>query len=92
MAEPEPHALVPEVAAEIMAHLKRYPAAGDTPDGIRQWWLGSTRNRVSLETTQEALEALVAKGAMGVRVLISGQRFYFGLGTDTKADQNGGES
>ncbi|MFZ5510306.1 MAG: hypothetical protein ACOZCP_09640 [Pseudomonadota bacterium] len=63
-----------------MAHLTRNPTAGDTPQGIWQWWLTTTGDRAGLDTVEAALEQLVARGVMGVRLLASGERFYFGLG------------
>ena len=76
--------LVSVVVAEIVAHLKLSPMCGDTAVGVRQWWLSATRNRVETNVVETALDHLVGRGALGVRVLPSGERFYFGLGTPEK--------
>ena len=80
------------VAAEIQAHLRRNPNAGDTVAGIRQWWLAPNHGWVSSDIVQAALEALVDRGAIGVRVLVSGERFYFGLDPTTANDKSKGQA
>jgi hypothetical protein len=72
--------LVLAVANEIMTYLKKNTLAGDTARGVYQWWLTSSRARADVTTVEMALERLVAEGVVGVRVLASGERFYFGLG------------
>ena len=57
---------------------------GDTAVGVRQWWLSTTRNRVETNVVETALDRLVSQGALGVRVLPSGERFYFGLAIPEK--------
>lgn len=80
MASQPAHALVAAVAAEIMAHLARHPAAADTPSGIRQWWLKRTRDHASPAIVEAALACLLAAGSIGVRRLPRGEPIYFGPG------------
>ena len=82
MASPQAHALVSAVVAEIMAHMTSNPSAGDTSTGIAHWWLRETRGQCDLAVVEAALERLVEEGRLGMRVLTSGERFYFGLGGD----------
>lgn len=87
MPNDESCVLVSRVADEIMAYLRKNTFAGDTARGIWQWWLTGSSTRVDLRTVEIALERLAALGAIGVRVLASGEPFYFGLGP-----QNRGQS
>lgn len=77
---PEAHALVSTVAAEIMAHLSLNSSAGDTAMGIWQCWLKVTRDQADMNIVELALERLVVRGDMSMRVLATGERFYYGRG------------
>jgi hypothetical protein len=63
-----------------MEQLRLHPGAGDTVQGIWQWWLKATRDEVGPQIVEVALEQLVAQGALGVRVMASNEKFYFGCG------------
>ena len=80
MVGPEAPALVSAVAAEIMAHLSLNPSASDTAMGIWQWWLKMTRHQADVEIVELALKRLVEHGDRDMRVLATGERFYFGRG------------
>jgi predicted N-acetyltransferase YhbS len=72
--------LISAVTVEIMRYLALNRSAGDTAMGVWQWWLSATRDKVTKQLVEAALERLAASGAIGVRVLASGERYYFGLG------------
>ena len=78
MASHDRERVVAAVAAEIRAHVRRNPTAGDTARGVSQWWLTSSRDGADLGAVEAALNALAERGELGVRVLGSGERFYFG--------------
>lgn len=50
------------VANAIAEYLRQNPAAADTADGIRSWWLPEYLRSVPLATVVEALDALEARG------------------------------
>lgn len=86
MASPQAHALVSAVIAEIMAHIESNPTAGDTASGIADWWLRDTRGKADPAVVETALERLVQDAVLDMRVLSSGERFYFALGPRADAD------
>lgn len=60
---------------QILAYLDAHPAAGDTIDGVWQWWLGAPAN-----VPQQQLEALllqmVATGQLRAHLLPDGRRIF----------------
>jgi hypothetical protein len=80
VADDESAELVAVVADEIMAYLKKNESAGDTASGVHQWWLQGVGAGVDVGTVELALQRLAARGAIGARVLASGEVFYFGRG------------
>ena len=42
----------------ICLHLERHPMAGDTAQGIHDWWIGWQEPRPPLEVTMQALQQL----------------------------------
>ncbi len=51
-----------EVCQYILAYLLENPGAGDTLDGIVEWWLLDQRIRFETRTVSEAIAKLVAEG------------------------------
>lgn len=64
-----------ELQSAILAYLQAHPGAGDTVDGVLDWWLGATdgeqRSRV-----EAALEALAEAGAVTRHRLPDGKLIY----------------
>ena len=60
---------------QILAYLDAHPAAGDTIDGVWQWWLGAPAN-----VPQQQLEALllqmVAAGLLRAHLLPDGRQIF----------------
>lgn len=65
---------------DILAYLLENPDAGDTLDGIVEWWLLSQRIGFEIQTVSQALDKLVADGliveqkAAGSRVIYRANR------------------
>ncbi|MGH7889531.1 MAG: hypothetical protein ACRENF_03165, partial [Thermodesulfobacteriota bacterium] len=51
-----------EIKYEILAYLSDNPDAGDTMEGIVEWWLLEQRIKREAEKVKNALSELVAKG------------------------------
>ena len=51
-----------DLIVEIMRYLVMHPSAKDTVKGIEKWWLSSRASRGGKLSTEESLNALVAKG------------------------------
>ena len=47
---------------KILDYLSKNPDAGDTLEGITEWWLESERVDQAVDEVSEVLEALVKKG------------------------------
>lgn len=62
-----------EVVEQITTYVQAHPAAGDTLAGVMGWWVPSN----PLELVKAALDILVSRGVLGVRMLPSGEPFYF---------------
>ena len=60
---------------QILAYLDAHPAAGETIDGVWQWWLGAPAN-----VPQQQLEALllqmVATGQLRAHLLPDGRQVF----------------
>ncbi len=56
-----------QIAYEILAYLADNPDAGDTMEGIVEWWLLEQRIKRETEKVREALTELVAKGFISKR-------------------------
>jgi hypothetical protein len=52
---------IPEACRQILEYLVENPHAGDTADGIVQWWLMQQRLIEAQEAVQSALDRLVAQ-------------------------------
>ena len=55
----QPHARLSRVARDILGYLKRNPQAGDTLEGVVQWWVPQQRIYVAVQDVQRALSHLV---------------------------------
>jgi hypothetical protein len=67
------------IAAILAAYWWGHPAACDTPEGIRQWWLGAQTD-VSLGELEEALRWMLDRGLIEQR--LTGERSLFRLRAD----------
>lgn len=65
-----------ELAAELLAYLRDHPEAGDTADGITQWWIHRQRLAVVRAAVEAALERLVESGHLARRTRTGGQVVY----------------
>lgn len=65
-----------ELAQRIMEYLRKNPDAGDTLEGITNWWLQLERIEQSVDEVLESLEDLVKKGLV-VRQDIPGGTAYY---------------
>jgi len=57
-----PHWGKNEIAREILAYLADHPDAGDTLEGIMQWWLMQRRIQNQIVLVEKALNELVSDG------------------------------
>lgn len=62
-----PYARLSEVAREILGYLERNPQAGDTLDGVAQWWVVQQRIHAAVQEVRCALEQLVQLGLVSRR-------------------------
>jgi hypothetical protein len=67
---------VDELEGELLAYLREHPEAGDTADGITQWWIHRQRLAVIRVAVEAALERLVDAGHLVRRTTASGQVVY----------------
>ncbi len=72
----EPHPADPVVLA-VLAYLARNPQAADSLAGVARWWVGDD-HPVSLERVRQALDHLVAIGALRRAQLADGTEWYAG--------------
>lgn len=61
----------------IVEHLTKHPAAADTAEGIRSWWLGPAQREEDITVVEHALQDLVDSGMMRRRTLPDGGVLYF---------------
>lgn len=64
------------LAGEIARYLAEHPAAADTLEGIRRWWLVRQRYDEASEQVQRALDRLEASGRVTKQVLPDGTAIY----------------
>jgi hypothetical protein len=68
VAEPKPETTAAMI--EILNHLVQNPAARDTPEGIRSWWVGPSHSAVTvkqgLDDLAESRWLLVHRSSVGV--------------------------
>lgn len=73
----ETHPADPVVLA-VLAYLARYPQAADSLAGVARWWVGDDPP-VSVDRVREALDQLVAIGALRRAQLADGTEWYAGI-------------
>ena len=76
------HQALTEIQAEVLSYLEEHPAAFDTIDGIRQWWLLQRMDNYSRKFVHQALCQLVSAHLIQQRVLDDGTE-VFGLRRNT---------
>jgi hypothetical protein len=64
------------IAREIARYLAEHPAAADSADGIRRWWLLRQRFDEAAEQVQRALDRLESTGQIRKQVLPDGTVIY----------------
>ena len=64
------------VAQVVLEYLQAHPQAADTAEGISAWWLGTSRRGMRVAAVIEALEALVARGAVCGETTPAGETVY----------------
>jgi hypothetical protein len=64
------------VAQVVLEHLRAHPQAADTAEGISAWWLGTSCRGPRVAAVVEALEALVARGAVTRETTPAGATVY----------------
>jgi hypothetical protein len=72
MAEPDPND--PLVMA-LLSYLGRHPQAADSLCGVARWWVGGD-DQFDLDQVRQALERLVACGALRRQRLADGTEWY----------------
>jgi DNA-binding Lrp family transcriptional regulator len=51
-----------EISRMILDHLRENPDAGDTIEGISEWWLNFKKIEISVDEVSKTLEELFEKG------------------------------
>lgn len=60
---------------QILAYLDAHPAAGDTIEGVWQWWLAGQAN-VPLQQLEALLLQMVAAGLLRAHLLPDGRQVF----------------
>lgn len=68
--------IISEIEAELLGYLEEHPAASDTIEGIRKWWLMSRIARYSQPRIQKAVIHLETLHLIERRVLHNGREVY----------------
>jgi len=63
------------VERRILRYLLAHPAAADSAEGVRDWWLHET-GEVSKAAVADALEGLIKRGWLVTRSNINGANIY----------------
>src|SRR5262245_31900134 len=61
---------------EILEYLLRHPEAGDTIEGIVEWWMLEQRIVHALEEVQGSVDELVARGLLLAHRALDGRTHY----------------
>ena len=64
------------ISFAIINHLTKNPDAGDTLEGIADWWLEIERIDTAVHEISRILEVLVVNGTLRVIETISGEKIY----------------
>jgi hypothetical protein len=67
---------VQAVAQVVLEYLQAQPQSADTAEGISAWWLGTSRRGPRVGAVVEALESLVARGAVTRDATPAGETVY----------------
>ena len=67
---------LPSPAPEILDYLGRHPRAGDTEDGILNWWVHEAYLRVWAPRIGATLKLLVERGILEQEPRADGHIFY----------------
>ncbi len=65
-----------EISKMILNHLRENPDAGDTLEGISEWWLNSERIETSVDEVANALECLIEKGLVRRLDIVDSSSIY----------------
>lgn len=65
-----------ELTRKILNYFRENPDAGDTLEGIANWWLDQAEPGYSLEEVAKALDTLLQKGYIRVIKSTSGLTIY----------------
>lgn len=60
----------------ILNYLRRNPDAGDTLEGIVQWWMGFENIELSMDSVVDGLETLMQEKAVNMYITADGTAFY----------------
>ena len=80
----DPDESVPELVRRLAGYVRANPLAGDTKEGITQWWLGLTP--ASVEPVERALHALLAAGVLESISALDGRVRFRRGSTDAESD------
>ncbi|WP_143525966.1 hypothetical protein [Rhodanobacter sp. C05] len=75
---------MPELVRRLAGYVRANPLAGDTKEGIAQWWLGLTP--ASVKAVERALLALQAAGVLESISAVDGRVRYRRGSTDAESD------
>ena len=79
--------IISEIEEELLGYLEEHPAASDTIEGIRNWWLMSRISRFSQPLIQNAVIHLEQLRLIERRVLQDGREVYVKLSATHLANQ-----
>ena len=65
-----------DISKRILNYLQRNPEAGDTLEGIVNWWLEMERIDFSMNEVEEVLQSLIQKGRIKMYKSRDGATFY----------------
>lgn len=82
--QPNDPASVSDVACCLARYVRINPLAGDTKEGIAQWWLGLAS--VSIDTVERALAVLQQAGVLEAVRAVDGRVRYRRVSIDADSD------
>lgn len=65
-----------DLAQKIMEYLRKNPGAGDTLEGITNWWLQFQRIEQSVNDVLDSLEDLIKDGLVKREQIRGGEPYY----------------
>ncbi|MBI1807049.1 MAG: hypothetical protein HYR76_08385 [Ignavibacteria bacterium] len=66
-----------EIAQVILRHLSKHPDAGDTVEGIVNWWVRKEMFEMKSEGIVEVIDKLTMQGFLIAKVYGSAHKVYF---------------